>query len=450
MKDKKSYPIDGIMSKFVKIINEDRTAGIMLGVAVILAMIIANSPLSEYYFNILDYSLGIQFNGKIYFDFTLLEWINNGLMSVFFFVVGLELKREIIDGELSHPRQAILPIFAAIGGMVVPLSIYLLLNPTGDASHGWGIPMATDIAFAIGVLYFLGDRVPLSLKVFLTALAIIDDMGAVAVIAFFYTSDLNTTALLIGFAVLGVIIFINWLGVRNTLVYALLGIFGVWVAFLESGVSATIASVLVAFTIPADMRVDKFAYALRLRQTVDNFVKSKDKKNTILSDEKLAFIKEIRGYTNFVTPPLQRLEESFHFIVAFFIVPLFALANAGVDLRMDMSALFTTNILAGVGLGLFVGKLVGVTFFTWILIKLKIAVYPDGMNLTNLVGVSLLASIGFTMSLFITNLAFTNEEYIIQAKVGIFIASIIGGLAGYYILKKSNEQPELLEQVKEK
>lgn len=448
MKEDKTYPIDGIMSQFVKIINEERSAGIILGVAVVLAMIIANSPLSTLYFEILDYSLGFKFNESVVFDFTLLEWINNGLMSIFFFVVGLELKREIIDGELSSPRQAILPIFAAIGGMVVPLAVYLLFNPTGDASHGWGIPMATDIAFAIGVLYFLGDRVPLSLKVFLTALAIIDDMGAVLVIAFFYTSDLNTTALILGFVFLGIIVIMNLIGVRNTIAYALIGVFGVWTAFLESGVSATIASVLVAFTIPADMRVSKFSYAMRLRQSVDNFVKSEDIKNTTLSSEKLAFIKEIRGYTNFVTPPLQRLEEALHSFVAFFVVPIFALANAGVDLRMDFSTLFSTNIMMGVGFGLFLGKIIGVTLFTWLLIKLKVAAYPDGMNFKNLIGVSLLASIGFTMSLFITNLAFSNEEYIIQAKVGIFIASIIGGVLGYLILKNSTPKTTIIDKIK--
>src|SRR5699024_637409 len=225
------------MAPFIRIVQQEKSAGIMLGVGVVLALFLANSPWSETYFNILDYKFGFQFNNRIYFEYTIHDWINNGLMSIFFFMVGLELKREMIDGELAHPRKAILPIFAAIGGMVIPLCIYLIFNHSGEMMNGWGIPMATDIAFAIGVLYFLGDRVPASLKVFLTALAIIDDMGAVAVIAFFYTSDLSLMYLGIGFGVLGLILLLNKMGTRNVLVYAVLGIFGVWIAFLESGVS---------------------------------------------------------------------------------------------------------------------------------------------------------------------------------------------------------------------
>src|SRR5699024_4122037 len=240
----------------------------------------------------------------IYFEYTIHDWINNGLMSIFFFMVGLELKREMIDGELAHPRKAILPIFAAIGGMVIPLCIYLIFNHSGEMMNGWGIPMATDIAFAIGVLYFLGDRVPASLKVFLTALAIIDDMGAVAVIAFFYTSDLSLMYLGIGFGVLGLILLLNKMGTRNVLVYAVLGIFGVWIAFLESGVSPTIAAVLVAFVIPIDMRLNEQEYVNRLRISIDKLINSENKEDSkILSDEKLDYIEQIKRDTSYLTPP---------------------------------------------------------------------------------------------------------------------------------------------------
>lgn len=416
----------------------------MLGIGVILALILANSPWSEYYFRTLDYSFGFHFNGKVYFDYTIHDWINNGLMSIFFFIVGLELKREMIDGELAHPRKAILPIFAAVGGMVVPLGVYLIFNHSGEMMHGWGIPMATDIAFAVGVLYFLGDRVPTSLKVFLTALAIIDDLGAVIVIAFFYTSNLSLLYLGLGIACLTLILFLNKMGMRNILVYAIFGIFGVWLAFLESGVSPTIAAVLVAFAIPVDMRLKKEEYVKRLRASLDSLMVIEDKgTGKILSEEKLEYLDKIKRDTAFLTPPLQYLEKSLAVFVAFFVVPVFALANAGVDLRMDTSTLFSTNIMYGVAFGLLAGKVIGITGFTMILIRLKVATFPKGMNFKNLVGLSLLGAIGFTMSLFITMLAFSNEEFIVQAKVGIFIASIIGGVVGYiwlnYLGKKEKK-----------
>lgn len=443
MEKKKTYPIDNLMAPIIKIVHQEKSAGIMLGIGVILALILANSPWSEYYFKILEYPFGFHFNGNVYFEYTIHDWINNGLMSIFFFIVGLELKREMIDGELAHPRKAILPIFAAIGGMVIPLCIYLIFNHSGEMMNGWGIPMATDIAFAIGVLYFLGDRVPASLKVFLTALAIIDDMGAVAVIAFFYTSDLSLMYLGIGFGVLGLILLLNKMGTRNVLVYAVLGIFGVWIAFLESGVSPTIAAVLVAFVIPIDMRLNEQEYVNRLRISIDKLINSENKEDSkILSDEKLDYIEQIKRDTSYLTPPLQLLEKNMAVFVAFFVVPIFALANAGVDLRMDTSVLFSSNVLEGVTLGLLVGKVVGITGFTMLLIKLKIAHFPVGMNFKNLVGLSLLGAIGFTMSLFITMLAFAEEEHIIQAKVGIFVASIIGGVAGYLWLNHLGKKEE--------
>lgn len=442
MENRKTYAIDTLMMPFRRIIRQEKSAGIMLGIGVILALFLANSPWSEYYFNTLGYKFGFSFNDTLYFNYSIHDWINNGLMSIFFFIVGLELKREMVDGELSHPKKAILPIFAAIGGMLVPLTIYLLFNQSGEATRGWGIPMATDIAFAIGVLYFLGDRVPSALKVFLTALAIIDDLGAVIVIAFFYTSDLSLMYLGIGLGVLAFIFILNKMGMRNLLVYAILGIVGVWLPFLESGVSPTIAAVLVAFTIPADMRVNRHEYVSVLGGKLNDLLGSKDENDKTLSEEKMEHVKEINRYTSFLTPPLQLLEQRMAVFVAFFVVPLFALANAGVDLRMDLSTLFSTNIVEGVVLGLLAGKIIGIVGFTMLLVKLKIAAFPQGMNIKNLLGLSLLAAIGFTMSLFIAMLAFNDEEHIIQAKVGIFIASIIGGVAGYLWLNYLGKKEE--------
>lgn len=361
-------------------------------------------------------------------------------MAIFFFVVGLELKREIVAGELSNPRKAMLPIGAALGGMIVPAGIYFFLNPNGEMSNGWGIPMATDIAFALGVLYLLGSRIPLTLKVFLTALAIVDDLGAVLVIAFFYTSEISMLHLIIGAAILLVMYLGNKMGVRNIMFYAILGIGGVWTAFLLSGVHATIAAVLAAFTIPANVRISEKVYGDKMQGLLDRFrgIDPNDKIPT-LTNEQLHILEEIEHTSSAATPPLQRLEHMMHPMVTYLIIPIFALANAGVSLDIDMDHLFSTNVALGVALGLLVGKVVGVVGFTVLLVKLKVAPFPEGMNVKNLLGLGLLASIGFTMSLFVTSLAFTNEEYMTQAKIGIFVASIIGGVLGYMVLSKSTK-----------
>lgn len=440
MTEQKNYPIDKLNKPLQIFIQNEKAGGIVLGISVIIALIFANSPLSHVYHHFFEYKIGFQFDGKSYFEYSIHHWINDGLMAVFFFVVGLELKREIIGGELSNPRKALLPIGAAIGGMLVPAIIYFVLNPTGEAQNGWGIPMATDIAFALGVLYLLGNKIPLSLKVFLTALAIVDDLGAVLVIAFFYTSDISTLSLLIGLGFVLIMYIGNKIGVRNVLFYAIIGILGVWTAFLLSGVHATIASVLAAFTIPADMKIKESLYITKIQNYLTKFksIDPNDKMRT-LTNEQLHILDEVKKDTNDIIPPLQRLEHVMHPFVTFIIIPIFALANAGVSVAIDFEQLFSTNVALGVSLGLLVGKVVGVVGFTLLFVKLKIAPFPNGMNIRNLFGLGLLASIGFTMSLFITSLAFTNEEHITQAKIGIFVASIIGGILGYLIL---NKQPK--------
>ncbi|HEY8399989.1 MAG TPA: Na+/H+ antiporter NhaA, partial [Cytophagaceae bacterium] len=370
-------------------------------------------------------------------EYSLHHWINDGLMAIFFFVVGLELKREIVAGELSNPRKALLPIGAAIGGMVVPATIYLIFNPSGDVHSGWGIPMATDIAFALGVIYVLGNKVPLSLKVFLTALAIVDDLGAVLVIAFFYTSDISTLSLLIGLGFVLIMYIGNKIGIRSILFYAIIGIIGVWTAFLLSGVHATIAAVLAAFTIPADMKIKENDYITKVQTYLTKF-KLIDPDDSIptLTNDQLHIVDAVKKDTNNIIPPLQRLEHAMHPLVTFVILPIFAIANAGVSAAIDFEQLLSTNVAIGVALGLLVGKVVGVVGGTLILIKLKVAPFPTGMNIRNLFGLGLLASIGFTMSLFITSLAFVEEVHITQAKIGIFSASLIGGILGYLVLNK--------------
>ncbi|WP_086475672.1 MULTISPECIES: Na+/H+ antiporter NhaA [Arenibacter] len=437
MTGEKTYPIDRVTKPIQTFMHQQKSGGIVLGISVIIAMILANSPLSEYYFSFFEQKLGFQFNGESFLNYSLLHWINDGLMAVFFFVLGLELKREIVGGELSNPRNALLPIGGALGGVMIPAIIYILLNPTGEASNGWGIPMATDIAFALGVLYLLGDKIPLSLKVFLTALAIIDDLIAVLVIAFFYTSDISILSLSIGLGCVFIMFIGNKMGIRNILFYAILGIVGVWTAFLLSGVHATIASVLAAFTIPADMSIKENTYIVKIQNYLAKF-KSADPDHNIptLTSEQIHILDNLKDDTKKIIPPLQRLEHGMHPFVTFFIIPVFALANAGVSVAIDMEQLLSTNIALGIALGLVVGKIVGVVGFTLLLVKLKVAPLPTGMTIRNLFGLGFLASIGFTMSLFITSLAFTSETYLVQAKIGIFVASIIGAFVGYFLLSK--------------
>lgn len=436
----KKYPIDQLVTPVQKFIQQEKSGGLVLGISVIIALILANSPLAGHYHHFFEHTLGFTWDEKSYFDFTLHHWINDGLMAIFFFVVGLELKREFVAGELSNPRKALLPIIAALGGMVVPALIYISLNPTGEVSSGWGIPMATDIAFALGVLYLLGNRISLSLKVFLTALAIVDDLGAVLVIAFFYTSEISFTSLTIGFAFLTVMYAGNKIGIRSIWFYAVFGILGVWTAFLLSGVHATIAAVLAAFMIPADVRLKEGPFVQLLQSHINQF-KAIDPNNSIptLTNEQLHELDKIKIDTQKAIPTLQRLEHSMHPFVTFVILPIFALANAGVTFTdIEPSQIFNTHVALGVALGLFFGKVIGIAGFSWLSVKLRICNFPEGMNLRNLIGLGLLGSIGFTMSLFITSLAFSHEEYTVQAKIGIFTASLFGGILGYWVLKSGN------------
>jgi NhaA family Na+:H+ antiporter len=435
---KKKYPIDRIIYPVQQFMQQEKAGGIVLVISLILALVIANSPWSEHYFHILEYKLGFQFNGKSYLEYDILHWINDGLMAIFFFVIGLELKREFISGELSAPRKALLPIIAALGGMLVPAVIYFSLNPTGDMSRGWGIPMATDIAFSLGVLSVLGKRVPFALKVFLTALAVVDDLGAIVVIALFYSSGVSIVNLSIGLGFALIMFIGNKMGIKNIIFYALFGILGVWVAFLLSGVHATIAAVIAAFMIPSDIKIEKEDYINKIKYYLDRLkTVDRDSHYSTLTDKQLQQLEGVKERTNSVIPPLQRLEYTMHPFVTFFVLPVFALANAGVVFDMDIHQLFSTNVTIGVALGLLFGKVIGVTGATLLSIKLKITLPPKGMTFSNLIGIGFLASIGFTMSLFVTSLAFTNPGYTAQAKIGIFVASTIGAIIGYIVLNKT-------------
>lgn len=451
--ERNKYIINRISSLVYNFTKQAKSGGVVLGINVILALFLANSPWSEHYFNFFKQHLGFSFNGKTYLDMSLLHWINDGLMALFFFVVGLELKREIVAGELSNPRKAILPIVAAVGGMVVPALIYIFLNPSGDVHSGWGIPMATDIAFSLGVLYLLGDRVPFSLKVFLAALAIVDDLGAVLVIAFFYTSDISLSNLGLGLGLLFLLYLGKRIGIRHVLFYALVGIV-IWIEFLLSGVHATIAAVLIAFMIPADVQMKENEFIHNIQSYLKKFKRlDPNDKIPTLTDNQLRLLEKVVVDTRRSIPPLQRLEHTMHPFVTFVVVPIFALANAGVSLSIDMGTLFSTNVALGVALGLFFGKVIGVAGSTLLMIKLGVSPFPRGMNVRNLLGLGLLAAIGFTMSLFVTTLAFTNPIYMDQAKIGIFAASIIGGILGYIVLNsnsaKSNKNGISVQELSE-
>ena len=425
----------GIVTPLQQFIRREKSAGIILGLSVVAALALANSPWSDAYFHFFEHRLGFLVDGEPYLDYSLHHWINDGLMSMFFFVVGLELKREFIGGELADPRHTLLPIGAAVAGMLVPALIYTALNAGTPAAGGWGVPMATDIAFSLAIVYVLGDRVPLAAKVFLTTLAIVDDLGAVVVIALFYTSEISLVNLGVGVAFLALMLSANKLGVKNVVFYGIIGIGGVWTAFLMSGIHATIAAVLAAFAIPADARLPEAEYLKRAAAHLRDFAGMRPNGVATLDEEQVEVIARMRDDTRDAIPPSQRLEHAMHPFVSFVVMPVFVLANAGVSFGgLDADAVFSTWVAPGVALGLLAGKPLGIVLSVLLLTRMGVT-RPAGLTLRRIVGLGFLASIGFTMSMFISTLAFTDATMLLQAKLGIFAASIAGGAIGYRLLK---------------
>nr|WP_311463045.1 Na+/H+ antiporter NhaA [uncultured Prevotella sp.] len=420
--------------------GREKSGGIVLILSVALAMILANSNIAESYFHFFEQEVGFIVNGEPYLNYSLHHWINDGLMAMFFFVVGLELKREFIGGELADIRNTILPIGAAIGGMIVPALIFLSLNIGTPQTMGWGIPMATDIAFALGVVYLLGDKVPASAKLFLTTLAIVDDLGAVLVIAFFYTSELSIASLLFGLCFLAVMFIGNRLGIKSLFFYAVLGIGGVWVTFLLSGIHATIAAVLAAFMIPADAKINESVYLKRMKKLTRRFEHEEANEVRTLEEGQVDVLTHIQHDTEIAIPLLQQLEHKMSPIVTFLIMPIFAIANAGISFTdLSLSDIFSTHVAVGVTLGLLLGKPIGIIGATFLMVKMRWATLPSAITRRTLLGLGMLASIGFTMSMFISTLAFTDELLMTQAKLGIFLASILGGIGGYVLLNKKSK-----------
>lgn len=417
-------------------IRTETSSGVMLIACTLLALLWANSPLSPFYHALWDAHFMIGFADLLVLDESLLHWINDGLMAIFFLVVGLEIKREVLMGELSSIRRAMLPAAAAVGGMVAPALIYLAILAGGEGSHGWGIPMATDIAFSLGVLMLLGSRAPLPLKIFLTGLAIVDDLGAVLVIAFFYNSDLHWIPLAIGGAILLILIGMNIAGVRRPTPYLLIGAL-LWLAFFESGIHATIAGVLVALTIPARVPINAREFVEETQAALNAFEEEVfHEDETEVGDRRQMMAQVIDDVTDKVESPLHELEHSLHPFVSYVILPLFALANAGVSLQNSSFAeAFSSRVALGIIGGLLIGKPVGIFVVSFIAVRLRLAEKPAGMRWRHVFGVSLLAGIGFTMSIFITTLAFTDPNRLAIAKIAIMSASLIAGAAGFLVLR---------------
>jgi len=412
-------------------INQETSGGILLILATIVALFWANSSYySSYHHLWYELKAGIAWG-----DFKLIgslhHWINDGLMALFFFTVGLEIKREIIGGELSSIKKASLPIMAAVGGMVIPAVIYafVVINKP-EFMHGWGIPMATDIAFALGLLAMLGKRVNIQLKIFLTALAIADDLGAILVIAVFYTDTINIQELITAGIFIIVLVAANYAGVRRTLFYAIVGFSGVWLSFLYSGVHATIAGVLIALTIPARTKIDEETYISKLEKLLQKFRGINPNNNPLLTEEQAHVIENIDKVNDEAQTPLQKLEHFLHPITTYFILPVFALSNAGVRIEGNIFDLMFHPIAIAIVFGLVLGKFIGISLFSRLMVKFKLAVLPEGISWKQLYGVAMLAGIGFTMSIFISELAFTDDAYKQIAKVGIMTASLIAAVLG--------------------
>ncbi|MEG1230530.1 MAG: Na+/H+ antiporter NhaA [Flavobacterium sp.] len=382
------------LNVFKDFVKSNNFGGILLFLCVILSLVVANSPMAKGLQDILDTVIGFE-NEAVHLNYSVSMWINDGLMAVFFLLVGLEIKREIVEGELSSPKKAIMPILCAIGGALVPAAIFFALNSGAETAAGWAIPMATDIAFALAVISLLDKRVPVSLKIFLAALAIVDDLIAILVIAFFYSSGIELGYIGYAAAFMAILILMNRFSIKNPYLYLIPGVF-VWYFIHHSGIHATIAGVMVAMTLP----------------TNDTSVES----------------------------PLERLEHALVKPVNFLIIPIFAFANTNITLQSEMLQGLTSPLGLGIFFGLLVGKPVGIFVTSWICNRLGMGTLPEGSSWTHIIGVGLLAGIGFTMSIFISILSFNNPLFVSEAKLSVLLTSVVAGTAGYLLLKSNSKK----------
>jgi Na+:H+ antiporter, NhaA family len=437
----RTAPLARMLRPFQEFARTEAAGGIVLLVCTAVALLWANSPWSESYFAFWHRPITFGIGGSVTVT-TIAHTINDGLMAVFFFLVGLEIKREMLVGELASRQKAALPVAAALGGMLVPALIFTVFNFGTPGLRGWGVPVATDIAFALGVASLLGRRVPPALRVFLAALAIADDIGAVVVIALFYTSDLALGMLLAAVGVLVLLTICNAMRIRSPAVYTLLGI-ALWGFFLASGVHSTVAGVLLAFMIPSRTMIDDDEFIARVRDNIAEFERASGPETTVLSNrEQLESVHALESACEEIQAPLIAMENKLHGWVAFGIMPLFAIANAGVSFGAMRGAI-TWNVTLGIVLGLVIGKPLGITLFAWLSERLKLATRPAGISWRALHGVSWLGGIGFTMSLFIGSLAFerTHPQLLTSAKLGVLIASVVAGVAGWLVLRTISLPP---------
>ena len=421
-----------ILSPFQKFVKIESFSGILLLTATIIALVWANSPIGDSYHSIWQYKIGFTTEG-LELTKPLILWINDGLMAVFFFLIGLEIKREILIGELNSVKKIAFPLVGAFGGMLAPVLLYLVLNQNPETVKGWGIPMATDIAFSLAILKLLGNRVPLSLKLFLTAFAIVDDIGAVLVIAIFYSASIKVGLLLAALILLGILYFMSFKGYYSKYLLILFGII-IWILFLKSGIHPTIAGILLAFSVPVRQKIDTPTFIDNLLKITNNIKQAEICEKPILSKDQIEQIDDLEDWTNKYQSPLQHLEHKLHDWVAYFIIPVFALANAGVLINSDID--LDTILIMNIIICLVLGNSVGISSVILLAKKVKLIEVSEGINNRHILGVSFLAGIGFTMAIFIANLAFFNSpEYIDSAKIGILIGSLISALIGYTILR---------------
>ncbi|MFO7671811.1 MAG: Na+/H+ antiporter NhaA [Bacteroidales bacterium] len=421
------------VTPFQKFVQIESLSGILLFSATLLALILANSPLADRFLAVWEYKIGISGSG---FELVkpLILWINDGLMAIFFFLIGLEIKRELLLGELNTVKKASLPLFAAAGGMAIPVILFFILNQNQETSRAWGIPMATDIAFSLAILKLLGKKVPIGLKIFLIAFAIVDDLGAVLVIALFYSEEIKWSLIGIAMILLAILFFLSH---RKIYVWGPVLVFGImiWVLFLKAGIHPTIAGVLLAFTIPIRRKIDLNTYVEGLCTMVDSIRVTGNPDSPLLSQSQIEEIDNLEEWTEQVQSPLQHLEHKLHNWVAYLIMPLFALSNSGVQLfgeGMDLDLTLSGTI----ALSLVAGKLLGISLFSWLGVKTGVAELPSGIRFGQIIGVALLAGVGFTMSIFVANLAFFDQQMLLDSsKVGILAGSLFAGLAGFLFLR---------------
>ena len=425
------------LTPFQKFVKIESFSGILLMFSTIIALVWANSSFGDVYREIWQYDIGIV-TETFEFKKPLILWINDGLMAVFFFLIGLEIKRELLIGELNTPKKIAFPLVGALGGMLVPVLFYLVLNQNPETTKGWGIPMATDIAFSLAILNVLGKRVPLSLKVFLTAFAIVDDIGAVLVIAIFYSGTINITLLLIALVMLAVLYFLSFKGYYSRFVMFFFGVI-IWFLFLKSGIHPTVAGILLAFSVPIRQKIDTSTFLEQLENVYQDIKGASVLQKPILSTEQIQHIDDLDDWSSKFQSPLQHLEHNLHGWVAYFIIPIFALANAGVLISgaENLNTALVTNIV----ICLILGKGIGISGIVLLAKKIKLIEVPSDITFRHILGVSFIAGIGFTMAIFIASLAFASTpEYIDSAKIGILIGSFISAIIGYTILRMDSKK----------